>query len=164
MSENTEKPRVLAVASIGGHWIQLLRIARPLCDSFDVAFCSTHPRCAVMVEGHRFHLIPDFNRRNAWRALSAIRGIAGILRRERPTVVISTGAAPGLAVILIARLMGIRTVWIDSIANVEHLSASGKIATRIASRTYTQWPHLSVPGRIHYAGSVFGDNEATHDS
>lgn len=159
-NQKEAKPRVLAVASIGGHWIQLLRIVRPMCGRFDVTFCSTHPRCAAMVAAHRFHLIPDFNRKNIWRVFSAIGGIARMLRRERPEAVISTGAAPGLAVILVARLMGIRTIWVDSVANVEHPSACGKVAMRIASRAYTQWPHLAREGRLIYAGNVFGDAES----
>jgi hypothetical protein len=46
-------------------------------------------------------------------------------------------------------------VWIDSIANVEQLSLSGKLAARVAGRTYTQWPHLAT-GAILYNGNVLG--------
>ena len=76
-----------------------------------------------------------------------------ILRREKPDVVISTGAAPGLLGIIAGRSVGAKTVWIDSIANVERLSLSGKLAARVANRTYTQWPHLATE-KILYNGNV----------
>ena len=34
--------KILAVASIGGHWVQLLRIARPLEERYEVVYMSTH--------------------------------------------------------------------------------------------------------------------------
>lgn len=74
---------------------------------------------------------------------------------EKPDAVITTGAAPGLVAVFIARLMRKRTVWIDSIANAAHLSLSGRIASHFVSRTYTQWPDLAT-GRVLFAGNVFG--------
>lgn len=44
--------KIVAVASIGGHWIQLLRITRTLESEFDVSYVSTHEKCGVMVNGH----------------------------------------------------------------------------------------------------------------
>ena len=46
---NDRKKKIVAVASIGGHWIQLLRITRTLESEFDVSYVSTHEKCGVMV-------------------------------------------------------------------------------------------------------------------
>ncbi len=75
--------------------------------------------------------------------------------REKPDVVITTGAAPGLVAVFIAMLMRKRTIWIDSIANVAHLSLSGRIASHFVSRTYTQWQDLATE-RVLFAGNIFG--------
>jgi UDP-N-acetylglucosamine:LPS N-acetylglucosamine transferase len=77
------------------------------------------------------------------------------IRKEKPEAIITTGAAPGLVYLLAGKLLGRKTIWIDSIANAEHLSASGRMASRFASRTYTQWENLAT-GKIQYAGNVFG--------
>jgi len=37
-------------------------------------------------------------------------------------VIVSTGAAPGYFAIVLGRLFGARTIWIDSMANIENLS------------------------------------------
>ena len=80
--------------------------------------------------------------------------VLAILRRERPAAVLTTGAAPGLMCVLAGWLLGCKTIWVDSIANAGRLSASGRIARRVASRVYTQWPDLAC-GDVVYAGSVF---------
>jgi hypothetical protein len=76
-----------------------------------------------------------------------------VVLRERPTVVVSTGAAPGYLAIRCARLLGARTVWIDSVANVEELSMSGRLASTTVDLCLTQWPHLAK-GRVRYMGAV----------
>jgi len=147
---------ILAVASIGGHWIQLLRIAKALQNDYEVIYCSTHAKCATMVEGHRFYEITDFSRWNVWKLPFALVKMIKIVRREHPKAVLSTGAAPGLTALLAAKLCGVRTIWIDSVANVEQLSASGKMAGRFADKIYTQWDNLSDGKTITYAGNIFG--------
>jgi len=68
--------------------------------------------------------------------------------------VISTGAAPGYIALRFARLAKAKTVWLDSIANVDQLSLSGLKIGRYADLWLTQWPHLVRPEGPHYGGSV----------
>ena len=146
--------KVLAVASIGGHWIQLLRIARPMEEHYEMVYVSNHPKCATMVEGRKFYRTADFSRTDAWKLIPSFFKALKTIRQEKPDAVITTGAAPGLVFLLAGKLLGRKTIWIDSIANAEHLSASGRVASKFASRTYTQWKDLAV-GKINYAGKVF---------
>jgi UDP-N-acetylglucosamine:LPS N-acetylglucosamine transferase len=149
--------KVMAVASIGGHWIQLLRIARPMEEHYEMVYVSTHPKCATMVEGQRFHQTADFSRSDAWKLIPSFFKAVKTVWREKPDAIITTGAAPGLVFLMVGKLLGIKTIWIDSIANAEHLSASGRMASRFASRTYTQWKDLATE-KIQFAGNVFGNN------
>lgn len=147
--------KVMAVASIGGHWVQLLRITAGLGDDYDFCYCSTHERCATMVDGCTFHKINDFSRWDAWKLPGQLVKLLRLIRRERPDVLLTTGAAPGLAAVVAARMCGVKTIWVDSIANVESMSASGRIARRFADRVFTQWPHLADGTTTVYAGNVF---------
>ena len=108
-----------------------------------------------MVEGKQFYKIEDFSRWDAYKILPALLKAIKLLKKSKPSVVITTGAAPGLVCLLAAKLCGIKTIWIDSIANVEHLSASGRIAKKIADKVYTQWPDLAERGVV-YKGNIFG--------
>ena len=145
--------RVLAVASGGGHWTQLCRLL-PAFDGSEVVFATVSSAYAEDVPGHRLVVLTDATR---WDRLKLVRltfEVLWLLLRVRPRVVVSTGAAPGYLAIALARLVRARTLWIDSIANVEELSASGRMALRRADLVLTQWPELARPGGPEYRGSV----------
>lgn len=150
-----EKKKIFAVASIGGHWVQLLRIAKPMEKDYEVVYLCTHPKCATMVEGRKFYLIEDFSRWDAWKMTPSFVRMLGIILKERPKAIITTGAAPGLIGIMAGKMLFRKTIWIDSIANVPHLSASGRIALRFASKVYTQWKDLATP-KVTFAGNILG--------
>ena len=146
--------KVLAISSGGGHWVQLLRL-RPAFANCDVVFATVgqgyHANIGTDAE---FRLIPDANRWNKLGLLRALFAIFRLVWRERPDVVISTGASPGYFAIRIGNLFGARTIWVDSIANGEELSLSGQKAGPHAALWLTQWSHLARPDGPHYRGSV----------
>jgi UDP-N-acetylglucosamine:LPS N-acetylglucosamine transferase len=148
----TSQQRVLAVASSGGHWVQLRRLV-PAFDGQDVAYLTTDPGHRSEVGTARFYAVCDANRWNKLALARCAAKILWVLLRERPTVVVSTGAAPGYLAIRCARLLGARTVWIDSVANIDELSMSGRMASTTADLCLTQWPHLA-DDRIQYLGAV----------
>jgi UDP-N-acetylglucosamine:LPS N-acetylglucosamine transferase len=146
-------PRILAVASGGGHWIQLLRL-RPAFRGASLSYASVDPALAADVAGHRFYSFPDANRERKFALLLQVIAIAWILLRERPDVIVSTGASCGYLAIRMGRMLGARTLFIDSIANAERLSLSGQLACRHANMMLTQWPHLAGAEGASYRGSV----------
>jgi glycosyltransferase involved in cell wall biosynthesis len=147
--------RIAAVASGGGHWIQLLRLA-PALSGCDVVFVSVSAELAADVPGGaRFYVVRDATRWNRFGLLVLALQLLKVLWRERPDVILTTGAAPGYLAIRIGRWLGARTVWLDSIANVESMSLSGRRIGRYADLWLTQWEHLSGPTGPQYLGSVF---------
>lgn len=150
-----ERSTVLAVASGGGHWTQLLRL-QPAFEHCDVVYVSTISGHADEVPESRYFRVPDANRWQRWRALRCALRIGWLLVRIRPDVVVSTGALPGYLAVVIGKRLGRRTIWIDSIANAEELSMSGRRAGRHCDVWLTQWPHLAEPDGPAYAGSVLG--------
>lgn len=152
-----KRKRILAVASIGGHWVQLLRIAKPLEAKYDVAYMSTHNKCKTMVGNVRFYRQPDFNRQSAWKMILAFFIVLWVIIKERPAAVVTTGAAPGLLAIVVGSMFFRNTIWIDSVANVKTLSACGRAARLLARHVYTQWPDLADDS-VDYVGSIFGDH------
>ena len=59
-----------------------------------------------------------------------------------------------LLALLAARRAGCRTLWIDSLANTERLSLSGRLARPVADMRLTQWEHLARPGGPAFWGAV----------
>ena len=135
--------KVMAIASGGGHWVQLMRL-RPSFEGLNVFYVGIDPSSASDVAGHRYYTIRNATRKNKAVLIVVAFQLLRILVKERPSVVITTGSAPALvAIILARRLFGARTIWIDSIANVERLSGSGEKAGRTADVWLTQWPALA---------------------
>jgi UDP-N-acetylglucosamine:LPS N-acetylglucosamine transferase len=152
MDGSNQQQRVLAVASSGGHWIQLRRLA-PAFEGHDVAYLTTDAGYRSEAGSARFHVVNDANRWNKLALLRCALKVLWVVLRERPTVVVSTGAAPGYLAIRCGRLLGARTVWVDSVANVDELSMSGQMASSTADLCLTQWPHLAG-GQVRYLGAV----------
>jgi UDP-N-acetylglucosamine:LPS N-acetylglucosamine transferase len=149
-----KKTRVLALSSGGGHWVQLLRL-RPAFANCDVIFATSKAGYRANLDpGAEFRLIPDANRWNKLGLLRVLFALFRLICRERPDVVISTGAAPGYFAIRIGNLFGARTIWVDSIANSDELSLSCRLAGPHAGLWLTQWAHLAKPNGPHYRGSV----------
>lgn len=148
--------KILVVASSGGHWMQLLRITKSLENTFEIIYVSTLPDRELSVKGKIFRLISDFSRTDAFKMLLVFMQAYKIIRREKPDVIMTTGAAPGLVMVFVGWLFRKKTIWIDSLANVEHLSLSGRIASLFVSRAYTQWKGLQDGRKVIFAGNIFG--------
>jgi UDP-N-acetylglucosamine:LPS N-acetylglucosamine transferase len=150
----TNKKRVLVIASSGGHWVQMRRL-RPAFEDFEVAYASVYPDYAIDVAGFRYYTVKDITRKSLFNIFVLVPQFIGILRKERPDVVVTTGSMPGLVGIAVAKLLTrAKTVWIDSIANCERMSSSGKQARHFADEWLTQWPQLSAPDGPGYWGAV----------
>lgn len=150
-------PKVLAIASGGGHWVQLRRM-RAAWRGCETIWVTTHPGYREEVEADRtkirFYTVTDANRWQKARLLRQLWQIFRVIARERPGVVVTTGAAPGYFALRLGRIFGARTVWVDSIANAEEMSLSGHRARPYADVWLTQWPHLARDDGPDYRGTV----------
>jgi UDP-N-acetylglucosamine:LPS N-acetylglucosamine transferase len=147
------RPRLLAVSSGGGHWVELRRL-RGAFAGVEVAYASTDPS-AEAEPGARRHVIRNVTRRDRWGFVALAWQLGRLLARERPDVVLTTGAAPGLVAIVLAKLVfGCRTIWIDSIAASHRLSLSARLARPFADAWLVQWPHLARAEGPEFWGAV----------
>lgn len=149
----TRPRRILAVASGGGHWVQLMRL-RPAFAGADVHYATVDRSAAETVAPAPVHVYPDANKDTPLRLAIAALKLAVIVLRVRPDVVVSTGAAGGYLAIRFARLLGARTLFIDSIANARELSVSARLARKAADLVLSQWPGVARATGVAYRGAV----------
>jgi UDP-N-acetylglucosamine:LPS N-acetylglucosamine transferase len=145
--------KLLAISSGGGHWVQLLRL-RPAFESCNVVYATVKEGYRVDIGDAPFHVVPDANRWDKWALMRSAFAVFRVLIKERPDIIISTGAAPGFFGVVMGRVLGARTIWVDSIANGETLSLSGHRVKRFANLWLTQWPHLATKDGPFYRGTV----------
>ncbi len=145
--------RVLAIASGGGHWQQLMMM-RPAFAGARTLYLTTLPGLPEQFDAAPAAIVPDCNRDEKLAVARCAAALAGHVARHRPHVVISTGALPGVIALALGRAAGARTVWVDSLANAEEMSMSGKLARRVAHLWLSQWEHVAAASGAEYAGSV----------
>lgn len=154
--------RIVAIASAGGHWVQLMRL-RAAWAGCVVTYVTTNPGLRAVLgelaeaEGQPmpdFRIIVEGNRWQKGRLILQLLQLLFLMLRLRPDAVISTGAAPGYFALRFGKLVGARTLWIDSMANAEEMSLSGRKVQPYADLWLTQWPHLERPEGPRFLGSV----------
>lgn len=150
----THKRRVLFVSSSGGHWVQLRRL-RPAFDGWVRYYACTNAGYRSTVDPEEgFFGVPEATRWNKLRLIYQAVTVLWVVLRTHPEVVVSTGASPGFFAMLFGRVLRRKTIWVDSIANVDELSLSGRQARRFADLWLTQWEHLARPDGPKYFGAV----------
>lgn len=145
--------KVMLVASAGGHWVQLNRLNSAF-EGMEKIYVATEERYRSTVGSNRFLVVPDASRWNKMQVLRLALVMLKHILSIRPDVVVSTGAAPGFFAILFAKKLGAKTIWLDSIANVDELSMSGRMAGKYADLWFTQWEHLAQTEGPLYRGAV----------
>ena len=134
--------KILAVSSSGGHWTQMQRISSAFYGA-DIIYVSTLKGYAKQVSTCKYYQVRDASAWNKLGLLMLFFQLMKIIVYERPDVVVSTGAAPGLFAVMLSRFIGSKTVWLDSIANHERISLSGRLAKYFTHLHLTQWKHLA---------------------
>src|SRR5688572_22264644 len=149
---------VLLVCTGGGHLFQLWSLRDAWEDRKHAWVVASHEGtdvASLLSEERVFAAFSPAARspRNLIRNLFLARQL---LRRLRPTVVVTTGAAVAVPFAWMARARGTRVVWIETLARSEGPSLSCRLAAPVTHRLYVQWPELleSLP-RARYAGTVF---------
>jgi UDP-N-acetylglucosamine:LPS N-acetylglucosamine transferase len=141
--------KICLVSSCGGH-LSELRSLRPVYDRH-AHFYVVNDRIALSADmAGRTYFIRHSER--DWLFLVNLWEAWRILRRERPTIIVSTGAGLMVPFALVARLLGIPTVFIEISAQVTDPSLTGRIMYRLADRFFYQWPPLAR----HFPNATYG--------
>ena len=128
----------------------------PSLEGHDVRVLTTDPYVREQRPDLRVRVVNDANEQRKGALLLQALRVAVAVAVERPRVVISTGASVGYFALRVGKMLGARTIWVDSIANVERVSKSGMLARGCADLWLTQWEHLAAPDGPEFAGTVLG--------
>ena len=154
--------RVLAVASGGGHFKQLVRLAPRLPEVHSVTWV-THDTglaedllAAAGRSADPLVHVPYAAPRDLSNLTRDALEVRRLLRREPHDLAVSTGAGIAATVLPMARRMGLRSVFIESATRVEGPSLSGRILQRLPGvELYSQHPDGQGFGpRWQVVGSV----------
>jgi UDP-N-acetylglucosamine:LPS N-acetylglucosamine transferase len=145
--------KICIVCSHGGHLTEMLQ----LMEAFEghAVFFITYdsPRTRELKNEYLFDNLGE----NLLKLLSSLPRIFRILHKERPHVIVSTGAEIAIPVFYIAKLLRIKTIFIESWCRVNKPSITGKIVYPIADVFLVQWKELlkKYGKKARHEGGVF---------
>jgi beta-1,4-N-acetylglucosaminyltransferase len=135
------KVKICIVSSCGGHLTEV-RALRAAYEQYQHFYVINDRVILPLDMNDRTYFIRHAERWEAWM----------ILRKERPTIILSTGAGPVVPFAILGKLLGIRSIFVETFNRVREASWSGAIMYRIADRFFYQWESL----RDTYPKGVFG--------
>ncbi len=132
--------RILLVGSSGGHLAQMWALA-PLWSKeqrFWVTF-DTPDACSLLAgeDVTWAHHPTTRNVGNLWHNSMQARRV---MRRVRPDIVISTGAAVALPYFLLARRAGVPRLYVEVYDRIDRSTLTGRLCRPHASVFAVQWP------------------------
>lgn len=145
--------KILFVCSSGGHLAQLYRL-RPWWEAHDRAWVTfDDPQSRSLLADER--ITPAFapTTRNVPNAIRNLRLAVRVLRAERADVVISDGAGVAFPFFLIARVLGVRTAYLEVYDRITRPTMTGRLCYPLASLFLLQWPEQA---RHYPRGQVIG--------
>ncbi len=132
--------KIMLVTSPGGHLTQLVRLREWWEHHERVWVCSDTLQTASMLENEDVihgHFPTTRNLPNLLRNLVLA---VTVLRREKPDVIISTGAGIAVPFLYVARLLRIRTVFLEVFDRVDSATMTGRLCHPVVDLFLLQWP------------------------
>ncbi len=147
--------KICLAASAGGHLTQLLKIKHIWKNKSHFYITNNKSALGLLGTDSRVYLIKWGNRNYPHLIAMIIFQCLRIILKEKPDVLISTGAAAGCIPAILTKLIGGKVIWIDTISHADYLTMSGRIVRLFADMFLVQWPELAekYPGVI-YMGAV----------
>jgi beta-1,4-N-acetylglucosaminyltransferase len=143
----------MLVCSSGGHLLQLHRL-KPWWENVErvwVTFDKPDSRSLLGGEEVRWAYHPTT--RSASNLLRNLGLAWRLVRRYRPDVVVSTGAGVAVPFFAVARLFGIKTVYVEVYDRIDMPTLTGRLCHPLASRFLLQW---ETQKRFYPRGEVIG--------
>ncbi len=155
ISGRSNMDKIALICSSGGHLFQLFRLR----DSFEkyprfwVTFLTEDAQ--VLLKNEKVYCAYSPTNRNVINFIRNFFLALKIVRKERPTVMISTGAGVAVPFFYLGRMLGIKTIYLESLARIDDLSLSGKMVYHFADHFLVQWEDLARRyKKAVYAGKV----------
>lgn len=145
--------KVMLVCSAGGHLAQLYQL-RPWWQQHDrvwVTFPGAHAESLLADE----KVVPAFwpTTRNIPNALRNLRLAIGLIRAERPDVLVSDGAGVAFPFFVIGAMLGVRTVYLEVYDRISRRTMTGRLCYPLTDLFLLQWREQA---ELYPRGQVIG--------
>lgn len=148
--------KVCLVGSSGGHLTHLYML-KPFWkdkDHFWVTFDKEDARS--LLEGEKMYLCYYPTNRNIKNLIKNTIVAWKVLRKEKPDLIISCGAAVAVPFFYLGKLFGAKTIYIEVFDRIDASTVTGKLVYPIADKFIVEWEEmLNVYPKAINLGSIF---------
>ncbi|MBQ8541054.1 MAG: polysaccharide biosynthesis protein [Clostridia bacterium] len=146
------------IASSGGHWEELMCL-REIADEHDAFYITEAGGQANDSKLNNIYTVNQINRKEKtflYKFIKLFITAIKVIRKERPDVVITTGALIAFPFCLIAKLSGAKVICIETFARVTNKSITGRLIYPFADLFLVQWESmLECYPKAKYIGNIF---------
>lgn len=145
--------KIALVCSTGGHLFQLY-VLNELWKKYKRFWVTFKKQDAIsMLKGEKIYWAYYPTTRNLWNLVRNSFLAWKVLRRERPDVIISTGAGVAVPFFWLGKLFGAKTIYIEVYDRVNSPTLTGKLVYPVTDRFILQWEEQK---RFYPKGIVLG--------
>ncbi|MFC3904073.1 PssD/Cps14F family polysaccharide biosynthesis glycosyltransferase [Clostridium disporicum] len=145
--------KICFTASTGGHFEQLMML-KPLMDKYDSFIVTEKTGYSVIKDNRKIYYLNQVNRHEKAFIFKMIANAfisLNIFMKERPDVIISTGALATIPMCVLSKIFRKKVIFIESFAKVTSPTLTGKLIYKFADQFYIQWEQM----REHYPDAIF---------
>lgn len=148
--------KICFISSSGGHFEQLMML-RPLMDKYKAFIVTEKTKYSVKTNETPFYYLKQINRQEIkfipYMILNTIKTVC-IFTKEKPDVIISTGALATIPMCVIAKIFRKKIIFIESFAKINSPTLTGRLVYKFADQFYVQWDEMKkfYPNAINKGG------------
>ena len=153
-----KKIKVCFAASSGGHFEQITML-KPLMNKYSSCVVTEKTQYRTEIKGQKMYYLHQVNRKEKlclfWLIFNSIKSF-GIIVKEKPDVIISTGVLAMIPLCLLGKMFGKKLIYIESFAKISSPTETGKFMYKYADQFYVQWESMLkfYPNAI-YKGGIY---------
>ena len=150
--------KICFIASTGGHFEQIMML-EPIMDKYDGFIVTEETTYSVVKGDRRVYYLKQVNRNEKNFILKMIENSFKSIKiffKEKPDLIISTGALATIPMCLISKLFKKKLIFIESFAKVNSPTLTGKLLYKYADQFYVQWEEmLKIYPNAIYKGGIY---------
>lgn len=148
--------KICLVGSSGGHLTHLYML-RPFWDKYERFWVTFDKEDAKsLLSGEKMYPCYYPTNRSVKALIKNAKLAWTVLRKEKPDLIISSGAAVAVPFFYLGKILGAKCVYIEVFDRIDHSTLSGKMVYPIADKFVVQWEELKrVYPKAVNLGSIF---------
>lgn len=153
--------RVLFISSVGGHLEQLLSLNLTMNEYEHTIVTEKNPATIhLKSKFESIYFMPYMVRKNVLNFLFNLFILSYksiyLIIKVKPKVIVTTGTSCCIIICIIAKLVGIKTIYIESFARVHSATLTGKLCYKFVDVFIIQWKELKkIYPKALYLGSIY---------